>query len=262
VLQQGEVETATASVPSVVGTKTWTSSNPTVLAVNSSSGALTLGTVTANTTVTISYVNDAPYTAGSATITVYKAAETLAPSYGSFSDVYGATLQPSNASAINTAKGSNTISFSRVSGTAATVNSSTGELTLLSSGSVTVSLRIRNSSGVVTHKGTSASVIVSQKTPGGISVVFSGVPADETITVSSQGQALEISWNNNSSLSLSVSGFSAYQWYVDGTALSGKTSGSLVLSGADYSIGNHFVTVRVTSGGRQYTKTALFKVVL
>jgi hypothetical protein len=54
--------------------------------------------------------------------------------------------------------------------------------------------------------------------------------------------------------------FSAYQWYVDGALLSGKTNNEITLAARDFHIGTHTVTVKVTANGMPYTKTLTFKV--
>jgi hypothetical protein len=89
--------------------------------------------------------------------------ETLNPEYAAFTGVAGATALPSNAAAINAAKGGNTAVFAIVDGgtNVATINASTGELTLVGTGEIRVSLVITTASGVVTHIGTSVSITVT-----------------------------------------------------------------------------------------------------
>jgi hypothetical protein len=93
--------------------------------------------------------------------------ETLAPAYDAFSNAEGTSALPSNADAISLAQGSNTAVFAIVGGgmDVATIDPSTGELTLVDTGEITVSLVITTASGVVTHIGTSERITVTKLDP-------------------------------------------------------------------------------------------------
>jgi hypothetical protein len=172
VLQIGETTTATAA-STQSGTKVWASSNTSAATINASTGVVTInastGVVTlvgaGDTTISYTATEGNVLASNSAIITVYAAAQTLIPTYAAFFGIAGATALPSNADAINTAKGGNAAIFAIASGTgAATIgasDTSTGKLTMGSGGTITVSLRITTAAGVITHKGTSANITVT-----------------------------------------------------------------------------------------------------
>jgi hypothetical protein len=54
--------------------------------------------------------------------------------------------------------------------------------------------------------------------------------------------------------------FSAYTWYVDGALLSLQSGNSVTLTARNYSLGGHNISVRVTTGGASYSKTAYFTI--
>jgi endo-1,4-beta-xylanase len=88
--------------------------------------------------------------------------ETLNPEYTAFTNVAGTTVLPSNAATISAATAENNAVFAIVGGSTnvVTINASTGELTLVGSGEIRVSLVITTTGGVVTHIGTSASITI------------------------------------------------------------------------------------------------------
>ncbi|MDR3283896.1 MAG: hypothetical protein LBS97_01815 [Treponema sp.] len=165
-LQIGETVIATAATTENSGVVTWASSAPAVASINASTGAvsaLTAGTATISYTTPGGVV---PPKTNSAAITIHPAAQTLSPVYAPFTGAAGTTATPSNAAEISTAKGGSTAAFAIVGGgtAVATINTGTGELTLVDGGAITVSLTITTAGGVVTHKGTSAAVTVTRDT--------------------------------------------------------------------------------------------------
>jgi hypothetical protein len=111
--------------------------------------------------------------------------ETLAPVYVAFTGPVGATLLPSNAAAITEATGDNTAVFAIVGGgmDVATIDSATGELTLVETGAITVSLVITTADGAPTHKGTSESITVTKEVTGAAITGLDGVlQVGETLT--------------------------------------------------------------------------------
>jgi hypothetical protein len=98
------------------------------------------------------------------------------------------------------------------------------------------------------------------KPAASVKVNFTGLPQDETINLI-VGQSL--SWSANDSLTVSVSGFSAYRWVLDGdTASPAGTSSSLTLYAGNLSVKQHELTVFVTSGSAEYAKSVVFTVTL
>jgi hypothetical protein len=94
---------------------------------------------------------------------------------------------------------------------------------------------------------------------GAIRVSFTGLPQDETITL---GTAQTLSWRTNAALTISpLSGFTAYQGYLDGNPLSGKTADGITLYAGDYRLGRHRLTVQATRDGTPYSKTVTFTIV-
>ena len=92
-----------------------------------------------------------------------------------------------------------------------------------------------------------------KKVPGSVTYTFSGLPVDETITLSA---ASALSWTNNTSLTVSVSEtFNAYEWYIDGVVVSGQTTQSITLQARTYRVGVHTLTLRVQKDGVWYTKS-------
>jgi hypothetical protein len=91
----------------------------------------------------------------------------------------------------------------------------------------------------------------------GITVVFTGLPQDEAIDL---GAAQTLSWNENTALTVTASGFKSYQWYLDGNVLSGETGSGITLYGGDCRIGQHRLAVQAGKGGAYYSKTVNFTV--
>jgi hypothetical protein len=106
-------------------------------------------------------------------------------------------------------------------------------------------------------KNISVSIAVSYPT-GIVTVTFTG-PADENITLT---ESQNISWVSNQTLSLTVSGYASYKWYIDGDEVAGATTGTLSRTARNYGTGIHHVTVRVIKnpGAIPYTKTVTFTV--
>jgi hypothetical protein len=85
---------------------------------------------------------------------------------------------------------------------------------------------------------------------GTVSLVFTG-PADENINLTNQ----PLNWKDNTLLSLSVSGsYASYRWYLDGSELSGETTGSLNRTAREFGIGSHNLGVQVEKNGIFYSK--------
>jgi hypothetical protein len=93
---------------------------------------------------------------------------------------------------------------------------------------------------------------------GKITFTFTG-PGDENISV---GTINPISWASDGSLTLTVAtGYSSYEWYVDGVLVSGVTGNILTVQARDYEKKQHTVTVGVKKAdGTPYTKIVTFTV--
>jgi uncharacterized repeat protein (TIGR02543 family) len=189
VFQMGKERLGWASV-GINKDKTWTSSAPSVMSVDASTGRLTLVSTNSDVYVTIKYVLNDNSGQGSKTIRVYAAPATLNPAYSSpLTGNAGATRAPTNAGDISSA-------VSSVSGTAyysisydsnsplhsATVNSS-GVITSVTTGSITVSLEIRTPAGKVSHQGTSATVNIQVTGSSGIIIITDMTISDELVPV-------------------------------------------------------------------------------
>ena len=97
-----------------------------------------------------------------------------------------------------------------------------------------------------------------KKVPGTVKYTFSGLPQDQTITLSNAGA---VSWASDQSLAVSVTEtFEAYQWYRDGEAVAGATGTSITLRARTLRIGAHTLTLKVKKAGVWYTKTLGFTV--
>jgi hypothetical protein len=95
---------------------------------------------------------------------------------------------------------------------------------------------------------------------GSVTVTFSGLPQDETSTVS--GGTGTISWTANTTITFTVSGtFTAYAWVVDGQSVTGAITGTLTLHAQNYSVGTHTVTAKVTTQNEiTWSKQARFSI--
>jgi hypothetical protein len=112
-------------------------------------------------------------------------------------------------------------------------------------------------SGTPTAEATSNRAAVTV-TYSGLSVIFDGLPQDETITLT--GTASLLSWRANTAITFTVTGsFSSYAWDVDGQSVSVSTA-TLTLHAQDYSKGTHTVTAKVTKDGKTWSKRAKFSI--
>jgi hypothetical protein len=98
---------------------------------------------------------------------------------------------------------------------------------------------------------------------GVVTIEFTGLPQDETITLTSTDG--ELSWADNTALTVSIGEtFDAYQWELDGAALGGQTGQSLTLNTGELAVKQHSLTVFVTKGAGEisltYTKRLIFTV--
>jgi hypothetical protein len=94
---------------------------------------------------------------------------------------------------------------------------------------------------------------------GEVTVEFSGLPQDETITLTGLGNTL--SWAANTALTVSVSEtFESYRWALDNTITAGETGNSLTLNAGDLSVKQHSLTALVTKDGVEYAKRVVFTV--
>jgi hypothetical protein len=113
-------------------------------------------------------------------------------------------------------------------------------------------------------KGTQTKEITGlTKTPlastGVVSVVFNGLPQDETITLT--GPENMLSWAADTMFTVSSGGtFTGYRWALDGAVLSGETGNSLTLYAGSLSVKQHRLTVFVTKDGSEYAKAVTFTV--
>jgi hypothetical protein len=90
-----------------------------------------------------------------------------------------------------------------------------------------------------------------------------------TVTVNNGIDDVTVSFTNTGNLTLLKTGtltvtvsssYQAYRWFVDGVALSDETGGSLLLKGADYTIGAHRILVIVYKNGVPYSQEIRFTV--
>jgi hypothetical protein len=95
---------------------------------------------------------------------------------------------------------------------------------------------------------------VKQVGNGGLATITL-TPLDKSGTLAVTGGGASIA-QSNGSLTISVSGgsFSSFAWIVDGVTLAGTTS-EITLSGTDYSLGGHSVTVYALDGGVPWSPT-------
>jgi hypothetical protein len=182
------------------------------------------------------------------------AAQTLNPIYeAAFTGEAGAILLPSNTAEITEAQGGNTAVFAIVDDdtSVAMINSGTGELTLIDSGSITVSLTITTASGVVTHQGTSASIVVTRlyQGDGGITVIPPTIPEDAVIDLT--GPAAPVVWRNGT-ITASVDNYEEFTGSGSGS-YSEVFTGSY--SGADWAVQGDGRRKSPTIGHSQTTKT-------
>jgi hypothetical protein len=105
---------------------------------------------------------------------------------------------------------------------------------------------------------TAAYTIALDPPTGIVEVRFTGLPADETITLSG---VQDLSWVANTALNTSVGGtFSSYRWALDGAVIPGQTGSSLTLEAGDLLIKRHTLTVLATKNGVEYAKNVTFTV--
>ncbi|MDR3341284.1 MAG: hypothetical protein LBT14_00575 [Treponema sp.] len=130
--------------------------------------------------------------------------------------------------------------------------------------------------GVATIPETGMAGIVLSMNIVGVTVSFSDLPADETITLTpvSTGDLSEnnnLSWEKDTSLTVTLAddstrnglGFS-YSWYLDNatTAISGATGSSFTRTARGFTVGRHILTCRVIPASDEppYSKTVIFTV--
>jgi hypothetical protein len=130
-------------------------------------------------------------------------------------------------------------------------------------GTVTRTITVTSENGAVTKDYTVTVTRNAQANP--VTVTFSGLPQDDTVALTGAQSSLD--WSDNTSMTVTVpmgtfSG-AAYQWYLDGTALSGATGNSITRTARQFTVqNNHRLSVKITtSGGAVYTKTLTFNVV-
>jgi hypothetical protein len=112
--------------------------------------------------------------------------------------------------------------------------------------------------------GTASEVLTPLSPPAGfISVRFTGLPQDETITLS--GADTPLSWAANTPLTVSVGeDFVVNRWELDGEALAGETGQTITLNARNLAVNRHTLTVFVTKSAGEsavrYTKSLTFTV--
>jgi hypothetical protein len=165
VLQVGETAGPITAATAQSGTTVWSSGNVSVATIDPGTGVVTLAGA-GDAAIGYSVTTGNTVVSNSAAIHVYAAAAALAPAYDALTGPAGVTVLPANAGEITAEAGDNTAAFAIVNGgtNVTTINPGTGRLTLVDSGTVTVSLAITTAEGVVTHKGTSASITVEKTT--------------------------------------------------------------------------------------------------
>jgi hypothetical protein len=232
VLQIGETAGTITAATAQSGTKVWASSNTSVATINSSTGVVTLAGA-GDTTISYTATEENIFASNNIRITVYGAVAALTPVYAAFTGAVGAKATPSNAGAINTAKGNNIAAFAIASGAgAATIDASTGELTMGSGGTITVSLTIiTNAAGAITHRGTSESITVTKNVTGAAITGLGGVlqigETAGTITAATTESGTKVWASSNT-----------------GAAAINSSTGVVTLAGA----GNTTISYTVTEG--------------
>jgi hypothetical protein len=103
---------------------------------------------------------------------------------------------------------------------------------------------------------------------GTITVHFTGAPQDETTPLWGMGTGNVINWLTDSlTLTAPTTGIfsgASYQWYKDGTIISGETASTLTILAQQFSIApSHELTVKITTAAPHsvvYSKTITFEV--
>jgi hypothetical protein len=100
-----------------------------------------------------------------------------------------------------------------------------------------------------------AAVVVTQV---GLNISFSGLPTDETITMTPSAGTL--SWSANTAFTITVTAaFESYTWYVDGvTLLSNSSAYTMELHAGEYPAGAHSVAIKVLKDGNPFSKQVNF----
>jgi uncharacterized repeat protein (TIGR02543 family) len=97
---------------------------------------------------------------------------------------------------------------------------------------------------------------------GSIKVSFSGMPQDETTSLT--GMSGTLLWTTGTlNISVPSANFpgATYQWYLDGSPLNGETGYSLNKPGSDFTLGQHAVAVQIqTADHTVYSKSVRFTV--
>jgi hypothetical protein len=150
-------------------------------------------------------------------------------------------------------------------GTGSTVNAG-GSITTrtvqpkagLAAGTYTATITVTYN-GIQTTTATAEVRITVNKVGAGITVVFNGLPQDETIDL---GSAQTLSWSANTQLVISPlsGGFGSYRWSLDGTSLDGQIGSGITLYAGDYQSGKHRLTVQVVKNSLSYSKTVTFTI--
>jgi hypothetical protein len=144
-----------------------------------------------------------------------------------------------------------------------TITAGSGNMPIsLATGSGSATIQVTSEDGA---KVTTYTLTVTRQGQWNIEISFSGLPMDESTSLS--GTASTLDWSDNTAMTVSVPagnfGGAAYQWYKDGVIWAGKTGSSNTVRARDFSIAmGHQLSVKITtSGGVVWTKSLTFDVV-
>jgi hypothetical protein len=97
-----------------------------------------------------------------------------------------------------------------------------------------------------------------------ITVTFSGLPQDESTTLTAQGIIDNIlPWETGLTLTVDPANFTgaSYQWSLDGKEINGEMTNSLTVAGSTLELKQHQITVQITTADQKlYSKSVTFTV--
>ncbi|GHV32320.1 hypothetical protein AGMMS4952_22480 [Spirochaetia bacterium] len=255
-LTVGATGTLTATVaPSNATNKavTWTTSNSAVATVSGgtvtgvAAGTATItasttdGGKTASTTVRVSELLPETVTVSGVTLNKLSLNLTVGAS-----ETLNAAIAPENAT-------NKEVTWTTSDSTIATVTD--GVVSAVSAGTATITVSTTDGG-----KTASAKVTVPAPAPGTLEINIGFNFGAITIT-GSDGSNIIRRTGSPTSLTLSATGYTGVQWYVDGILKTGATGNSITLTAAAYTIRNHSVTFTGFKNGIPYSQFIPFAVV-
>jgi hypothetical protein len=127
-------------------------------------------------------------------------------------------------------------------------------------GTYTATVTVSGGNGIVANFNVSFTVNVSAPGLGSLGIGIGFNFGAITIT-GSDGTNIIHKTGTPTSLTLSATGYTGVQWYVDGVLKSGATGSSITLTAAAYDIRNHSVTFTGIKDGIPYSQLIPFTVV-